>query len=1171
MKQNITVRSYQSQPEQKLSSAPLNSEEPSKFYLVFDTETLTDASQQIRFGVAHLYKREETIFILHRQWVFYDKETLSKKEQSLLRKISKEKGYSYITIDTFINDFLFWIVKIKAYCVGFNLFFDLTRLAIGHADIYHGIMQDGFSLQLSEDVDAPRIRAKKVNIRSTLYQIEYSKKHLEESGVARKNKDYGTMTYNTRYRGRFIDVATIANCLYSRTFNLDSLCKHLRLSEEYSKLHVEKHGEELTREYIEYAMKDVVATWQCLCELETTYKAYGLSKPIDKLFTEASIGKASLEEMGVRSFLSKNPLYQHEQEYEHILGKIMSSYYGGRSEVKMRRTIVPCLYLDMLSMYPSVNVRMGLWKFVIASEIVFSDVTDTLKRTLATLDTTEKILNWIAKEQNCKVFPTLCKVVSSNDIFPIRMPYDETGSDTIGINTVTCDRALYYMLPDILQSMLLTGKVPVIEQALQFSPKGKQRDMSPIKLLGKYVIDPVKDDMFKRLIEIRIAIKKELRHEKKLAKISTSPEEKAQHMQNVDILDSEQLAVKIITNATSYGIFVELNVERHSNKEKRLIYSYKDISLLTQYKEEPGKYFHPIIASSITSASRLLLAIAEVLFEREGLSWALCDTDSMVACNINGYPEKIFIEKVRKVQEYFDQMYPYDTPVDERENLFKFEDCNFVDGIQDETGKPIPVPMLSYAISAKRYCLFREAPSGIDIIKATEHGLGSFRAPYEGYDIIHNWNGDENKLDRGTFIETNSSGEKTLSICTSPFKDDFKMINPSELRSLHLKRYEYDLWQCILRAEITGEDFSAFNHDAFNVPLRRQYSNTTVNFVRNYDRYNEGRLYRNQVKPGNFYISGKEKFDLFASSIEADKVSGQKEWIRDVKTAIDLGGIKPDGIDKYIYKMFPKEARSIEGVSFYTYAFIVYPDHKWIETIIKMIQDDYTRYQNTLRRGYGKGLHPIAVYGTDNFIDRDTGISIPLDRLDTYQSFLDGYDKHAESKFIGGGENDKGMTQRRHIIVEAIRVTGKEYKSLPEKVFLTDETDLGVYYEVSSEQLSNDMVKDIERKTITDIASEYSIDRKTASKLKTDISSVKPSTLGKVYKKLCETEITSHLTKIEVMTLLSMSIAESSIGKTALRFNIDKGLLSKIMNGHKDISDKMVNKINMILLVEKGE
>jgi hypothetical protein len=49
-----------------------------------------------------------------------------------------------------------------------------------------------------------------------------------------------------------------------------------------------------------------------------------------------------------------------------LIGLIMSTYFGGRAEVHLRRTLCQVLYCDFLSMYPTVCTLMGLWRFVIA-------------------------------------------------------------------------------------------------------------------------------------------------------------------------------------------------------------------------------------------------------------------------------------------------------------------------------------------------------------------------------------------------------------------------------------------------------------------------------------------------------------------------------------------------------------------------------------------------------------------------------------------------------------------------------------------------------------------------------------------------------------------------------------------------------------------------------------
>ena len=89
--------------------------------------------------------------------------------------------------------------------------------------------------------------------------------------------------------------------------------------------------------------------------------------------------------------------------------------------------------------------------------------------------------------------------------------------------------------------------------------------------------------------------------------------------------------MKILANATSYGIFIELNVDdpdedRESDSNPR---SAGSRIANSAKRENPGDFFHPLLGTLITGAARLMLAITERLLIDEGLDWVFCDTDRM--------------------------------------------------------------------------------------------------------------------------------------------------------------------------------------------------------------------------------------------------------------------------------------------------------------------------------------------------------------------------------------------------------------------------------------------------------------------------------------------------------------------------------------------------------------
>src|SRR6185312_9944178 len=117
---------------------------------------------------------------------------------------------------------------------------------------------------------------------------------------------------------------------------------------------------------------DVQTTWECYRELIERYGRLGFTRTIpEKIYSEASIGKGHLREMGIRPWRDVQPEFPR-----HLLAKIMGSYFGGRSEVRIRRELRQIVLCDFLSMYPTVCTLMGLWRFVVAEGLSWCDGTE---------------------------------------------------------------------------------------------------------------------------------------------------------------------------------------------------------------------------------------------------------------------------------------------------------------------------------------------------------------------------------------------------------------------------------------------------------------------------------------------------------------------------------------------------------------------------------------------------------------------------------------------------------------------------------------------------------------------------------------------------------------------------------------------------------------------------
>jgi hypothetical protein len=664
----IALRAYATPPLPPDDEGPKKKRQgepapPSEWTLIFDTETTVDAAQRLRIGAYQFRNRDEL------GGLFYDPAILSEEELSLLRRVSAERGLILRSVPEFIDEVLFArAYDLRASIVGFNLPFDISRLAIRHGSARGKAMRGGFTFRLSPLWWRPAIQVRHLNARASLIQFTHPPKRRDPRGQ-RKRK----IAHRNR-RGSFIDLKTIAAALHSRSFSLASLADFLKTPTR--KAESGGHGKQLTAKYVGYLLQDVQVTWECYQSLRDRYALHALEEtPLGKVLSEASLGKAYLKQMGIRLFRDVQPDFPPR-----LTGVIMSTYFGGRAEVRWRREIRQVLYCDFLSMYPTVCTLMGLWRFVRAQGMEWSDATENIRSLVNSIS-----LDDLQRREFWPLLTTLVRVSPNADIFPVRAKYDGK-SRTIGLNYLTSDSPVWHTLADVIAAKLLGGKSPEILEAISFSPKDLQLGLRTISIAGNsnYCVDPATDDFFKRLIDLRTTIKAKLKNASAL---------------NAEALNSEQQALKILANSTSYGIFVELNIADLDAPEKLACYgpSGKDFLVESMKIEEPGKFFHPLLATLITGAARLMLAIAESLCIAGGLDWAFCDTDSLAIAKPDGMCEAEFFERAQSICEWFSHLNPYE----KKGSIFKIEDANFP--IRSCADGPKFERLYCLCISAKRY------------------------------------------------------------------------------------------------------------------------------------------------------------------------------------------------------------------------------------------------------------------------------------------------------------------------------------------------------------------------------------------------------------------------------------------------------------------------------------
>jgi hypothetical protein len=801
----LALRSYVTAPKKrkraKYSNRPTDADDdarpgrqlPSDWVLVFDCETATTPDQRLKFGTYQLRRKGR----LFERGAFYEPDALTPIELQVLQAVIESELPSddgeriYLrTRHEFVEHVFFGRgYLIGAQIVGFNLPFDISRLAVRHVNARRS-MHGGFSFILIDDDNWPKVTVKHLSQRESFIQFTGTKSKNRFSKKPDAEDDEKPLDVD---RGYFVDVRTLAAVFTSESHSLESLSELLKI--QHPKLATDRHGEIIDPEYVRYAMRDVQATWECFEILAAKFEGLQLSNAgLYELYSEASLGKAYLKAMGIKPWREAQPDFPPA-----IIGRIMGTYYGGRAAVHIRRKITPIIHCDFLSMYPTVCTLMGLWEYVIAKGIKCRDDTAAVKGLVENCTT-----EFLRTSQAWKLLTAIVEVQPEEDIFPVRARYSEDAQATIGLNYLTSDEPMWFTLADVLVSKILTGRTPQVLSALRFVPLECQDGLNPIFVSGK-AIKPTKDDFYKSLIIHRIDITK---------KRGVAPDGEKER------LESDRLAIKILANSTSYGIFVELNVEDRRASETAVLHDAAGRYAIIQTKkvEKPGRYFHPLLGTLITGAARLMLALAERQIIDQGLDWVFCDTDSMAIANPENIPLPEFKTKVLAVRDWFSSLNPYG----EQESILQLEKVNFPNGEDGKLDRLDPCECL--AVSAKRYVLFnRDSGDEPQIRKASGHGLGHLLDPY----------GDPPEVRR------------------------------QWIKDISVPRWQADVWKKIIRAADAGVP-DMINYGTlrnFDAAAASRYAATTSTLLEWFDGHNgigkqvTPKPYVEQVKPFNFLLS----------------------------------------------------------------------------------------------------------------------------------------------------------------------------------------------------------------------------------------------------------------------------------------------------------------------------
>jgi hypothetical protein len=634
--------------------------------LVFDTETTTDVRQELRFGIAQVYVGTR----LSRTMVFTGDVTA--KEQQTISMWAAEHKATVSTVFEFVTqEFLPMALEGRAVVVGFNLPFDLARIAADWEPKKKVRRATAWTLSLIPRSNpkwafVPRVRVERVH--SAMSFISFT----------------GTKGKYRKYRGAFVDCRTFVRALTGEGHSLESAGVAFGCVRKKSK---EAHGVHLTRRYVDYCLNDVELTAELYFRCRDRYAEFGLDKHPAQVYSSATLAKELWKERGIVP--PKLPAA--------VTGRLMASFHAGQTECRIRgREVGDVSVLDFTQQYPSLYCLLRAERFLTAERIAIRRSTEEVRAWVDGLSFEDLLRKETLSDPRMW---SLCEIESDGAILPIRSTYDarEGAAPTIGWNHVTTEPGLTlpYMVADLLAAKLLGGRVPRIVQATTFEPVGRQ-EVRPVRILGVEV--GPEQGLIQSLAEARI-------REKKTGGSGSKPRADG---------------LKTICNAGSYGIFVEVN--RKPRKGRVRVHGLGQHAFETDEAEveEPGSDYCPLIGAALTAASHLLLAMVDTRVDRLGGRVVYCDTDSAFVT-----PSKI----AGQVGAAFEGLNPYgeETAFLKEETLDKAPKDEYPKGSLD-------MAPCFLGLSAKRYCLFVRDKDGRPHVfrtgksmGASDHGLGSFQ------------------------------------------------------------------------------------------------------------------------------------------------------------------------------------------------------------------------------------------------------------------------------------------------------------------------------------------------------------------------------------------------------------------------------------------------------------
>jgi hypothetical protein len=290
---DIFVRAHTTAPVKEPGNWPTPKKWPDEV-LVFDTETTIDTAQELNFGAYRRLKLGPAGYQCVEEGLFFADDLREASVQVLRRYVKKPKHWPDTEVkmyppqtrlhlhsrSAFVAQVFWKSIRKGAMVVGFNLPFDLSRLAVKAGPAENG----GWSLALSlrRSRKTGEIEANPERPRVVIKSIDSKRAFISLKSLMRPEE--------WPHEARFLDLHTLGRALRDESFTLKRSCKAFRVRGKMK----HKPTGRVTIKEIAYCRQDVKATAHLLNAMKKEFDRHEIELRPDRAYSPAGIAKAYL-------------------------------------------------------------------------------------------------------------------------------------------------------------------------------------------------------------------------------------------------------------------------------------------------------------------------------------------------------------------------------------------------------------------------------------------------------------------------------------------------------------------------------------------------------------------------------------------------------------------------------------------------------------------------------------------------------------------------------------------------------------------------------------------------------------------------------------------------------------------------------------------------------------